>query len=412
MKKIICLLTVVFTVFIFAGCEDGSFSADMGGGDGYGSPKEDSGENQGRPKPSAGQLTSGEWSDIKNYDFYLNLFDIDSDPDTEESQRRNTFSQFINYFGFETRYMFTANVVCNGLPVGDADIELFDSSGNSLFAAKTNARGNAFLFPSYDLTNENITVRANSGGYESIQSFVNTQNNLQITLENRASIQSVLDIMFVIDTTGSMGDEIRYLQSEIADVIDSISKDNPNYTINLALLFYRDFGDDYVTRYFDFTTNITQQQQNLAKQSAGGGGDFPEAADVALQEAVEKNWNNEYATRLIFHVCDARPHTDKERQGSENRYFNAIKNAAEKGIRIIPVASSGIDFATEYLLRQEALMTGGTYIFLTDDSGIGDPHLQPTVGEFTVEYLNACMVRIVNEYITGTETEPVPYYQP
>jgi len=107
----------------------------------------------------------------------------------------------------------------------------------------------------------------------------------------------------------------------------------------------------------------------LAKQSASGGGDFPEAVDRALAEAMEKNWSSAYATRLIFHVCDAPPHTGQE---FETKYFNAIKTAAEKGIRIIPVASSGIDL--------------------------------------TVVYLNACMVRVVNEYLTGIEIPPVSYY--
>jgi hypothetical protein len=204
-----------------------------------------------------------------------------------------------------------------------------------------------------------------------------------------------------------MGDELRYLKEEISDVISKISNGNPNYTINLALLFYRDLEDEYVTRYFDFTVNIAQQQQNLSRQSANGGGDFPEAVDRALSEAVGKNWSSGYSTRLIFHVCDAPPHDNQE---NKTLYFNSIKTAAQKGIRIIPVASSGIDFATEYLLRQEALMTGGTYIFLTDDSGIGGSHLPPTVGEYTVEYLNACIVRVVSEYLTGIETEPVPYY--
>jgi hypothetical protein len=109
---------------------------------------------------------------------------------------------------------------------------------------------------------------------------------------------------------------------------------------------------------------------------------------------------------LIFHVCDAPPHDIPE---DRIRYFNAINNSAEKGIRIIPVASSGIDKATEYLLRQEALITNGTYIFLTDDSGIGGDHIEPTIGAHVVEYLNACMVRVINEYITGIETKPVAY---
>ena len=229
---------------------------------------------------------------------------------------------------------------------------------------------------------------------------------MQITLENSAAAQSVLDLMFVIDTTGSMGDELRYLKEEILDVIGKISDNNPDYTINLALLFYRDIGDEYVTRYFDFTTDIAQQQRNLSRQSANGGGDYPEAVDRALWEALGKNWSGGYATRLIFHVCDAPPH---DKQENAALFFNSVKEAARKGIRIIPVASSGINLAAEYLLRQEALMTGGTYIFLTDDSGIGYSHLPPTVGEYTVEYLNACMVRVVNEYLSGVETAPVPY---
>ncbi|MDR0455677.1 MAG: VWA domain-containing protein [Treponema sp.] len=410
MKRIWLFLGTLLFLFAASCSNDGDLLSSDDRGDGY-SPSGPSGVREGSDeengtgnRPSSGQLTCGEWNDTKNYDFYLNLFKKTEDAGVPENQRRNGFAGYIEYFGFETRYMVTVNVISDELPVGDALVELYHSE-DKLFSAKTDIRGNAYLFPSYDLTGENITIKVNGNVLQ--QSFEYDANPIQITLENNAVKKSILDLMFVIDTTGSMGDELRYLKAEISDVINSIASDNPEYTINLALLFYRDIGDDYVTRYFDFTTNISQQQQNLARQSASGGGDFPEAVDKALSEAVNKNWNNDYATRIIFHVCDAPPHAD---QGNQSLYYSAIKTAAQKGIRIMPVASSGIDRATEYLLRQEAIMTGGTYIFLTDDSGIGNEHLQPTVGEYTVEYLNACMVRIVNEYLTGIETEPVSYY--
>jgi hypothetical protein len=426
MKRLLSFF-ITFLLLLFVSCGsvsyDGESGGHGGGGGGHGggdhSPSgtpggaTDSGESgsdgEGGTvnKPNSGQLTCGEWSDIKNYDFYLNLFKITEDTSVPENQRRNGYAGFIEYFGFETRYMVTVNVISGELPVGDAVVELY-LSGDKLFSAKTDARGNAYLFPSFDVTGETITIKVNSAGESQEQSLTYNAEPVQITLENHAEKNSILDLMFVIDTTGSMGDEIKYLKSEISDVIASISSANPNYTINLALLFYRDKGDEYVTRYFDFTANISAQQQNLAKQSANGGGDFPEAVDIALSEAVGKNWNNDSATRIIFHVCDAPPHSND--QGVQTLYYSAIKTAAQKGIRIIPVASSGIDLATEYLLRQEALMTGGTYIFLTDDSGIGNAHLSPTVGEYTVEYLNACMVRVVNEYLTGIETDPVSYY--
>ncbi|MCL2180594.1 MAG: VWA domain-containing protein [Treponema sp.] len=413
MRRLLFFLVIsLFLSFLLCCAYDGYLrgGSDSGGG-GYSPEGSSSGSNddgnQYELKP--GQLTAGEWSDIKNYDFYLNLFNVNESLNINEDQRSRNFAVYKNYFGFETRFMITVNVDNQGQPVKDAVVELYDAEEplELLFTARTNVLGSAYLFPEYDLTDNSIIVRAVSGGNENSMTFVYDADNIQITLDGSAAPQSILDLMFVIDTTGSMGDELNYLKSEIANVIDGISSSNANYDIRLALLFYRDIGDDYVTRYFDFTGNINTQQENLSKQFAAGGGDYPEAVDIALSEAVEKDWSAGSAVRLIFHVCDAPPHN-----GQENKtvFYNAVRTAAEKGIRIIPVASSGVDLNTEFLLRQEALMTGGTYIFLTDDSGIGYEHLKPTIGEYVVEYLNACMIRVINEYITGEETEPVPYY--
>ena len=404
MKSKFFWIFVFLAVFMLAACAAGLVSPEesLGGG---GSDRYHS-ESGGHASPSAGKLTCGEWSDIKNYPFYLNLFKRIDSWEVDEIQRGNTFYRFRGHFGFQTLNMYTVNVISGGNPVSDAAVEVYDAN-DTKFAAKTDARGNAYLFPYYDLINKTITVKVTSGTYTETQSFTCTQNNLQVTLAGHAAARNVLDLMFVIDTTRSMGDELEYLKSEISNVIGTVSQSNSGYTIRLALLFYRDLQDEYVTRYFDFTTDIASQQIKLSQQSANGGDDFPEAVDRALSEAVAKNWSADYATRLIFHVCDAPPHSS---QTNKTLFFNSVRLAAQKGIRIIPVASSGIDYETEYLLRQEAIMTGGTYIFLTNDSGIGDNHIEPTVGDFTVEYLNACMVRVINEYLTGIETAPVPYH--
>lgn len=50
-------------------------------------------------------------------------------------------------------------------------------------------------------------------------------------------------------------------------------------------------------------------------------------------------------------------------------------------------------------MRSFAILTNGTYVFITDDSGIGNDHLEPTIGEFKVEKLNDLMVRLVDEYV-------------
>ncbi|MBR5089579.1 MAG: hypothetical protein IK093_09125, partial [Ruminiclostridium sp.] len=75
-------------------------------------------------------------------------------------------------------------------------------------------------------------------------------------------------------------------------------------------------------------------------------------------------------------------------------------NAAKLGIRIIPVASSGVDTDTEFLCRCMAMATGGTYTFLTDDSGVGYSHLEPTIGNYEVEKLNDMLVRIITDYFS------------
>jgi len=72
---------------------------------------------------------------------------------------------------------------------------------------------------------------------------------------------------------------------------------------------------------------------------------------------------------------------------------------SEMGIKIIPIASSGVDKETEFLLRFLSLTSGGTYVFLTNDSGIGGSHIEPTIGDYQVEYLNDLLVRLINGYI-------------
>jgi len=399
MKRIF-ILFITILIFLIASCNSdffisGNFSDDKLNN--YNpSPVippagEKAGNGDGPTKPDLNNLKYGEWSDINNYNFYLDLFGTAS--------ASKCFTDYIGYFGFETRYMVTVNVVSSEGPAGDVLVELLyseelPSPKDKLFSAKTDVNGNAYLFPPENLNGKSITIKVN--GIDKTLAY--NGDPIQIMLENAVEEISIFDLMFVIDTTSSMGDELRYLKYNVSDIIGKIKNANSKYTVNLALLFYRDTGDEYVTRYFDFDNDIAQQQKNLDKQSASGGGDFPEAADRALAEAVGKDWTTDNATRLIFHVCDAPPHSD---QISKDTYYNAINTAAEKGIRIIPIASNGIYLAAEYLLRQEAIMTGGTYIFLTGYSGKEAGDLPHTVGAYTEEDLDKCIVRVVNKYLTG-----------
>ncbi len=354
--------------------------------------------------PDAGQLTASEWNDLENYDFYLSLFEPTQD------QLPGIFEQYFNKGYLDTKNMISIHFHNDEVLLFGGKVELYNSSQEVIYTAFTDVFGNAYLFPKTGETDSISRVEVTYNGVNTVVNYTYTTetNTVDIDVDTTNSHEDVIEIMFVVDTTGSMGDEITFLKVELDNVISEVSRLNPNSVIKLALLFYRDTGDTYVTRYFDFTTDIEAQQIILGIQNAIGGGDFPEAVSTALYEAVNKNWSDENSTKLIFHVLDAPPHDTQE---SMTKYTEALKIASENGISIIPVASSGIDKYTEYLLRNEAMLTGGTYIFLTNDSGIGGDHIDATVDEVDVELLNQLLVRVIIEYHTGVLIDVIPFVQ-
>jgi von Willebrand factor type A domain len=166
--------------------------------------------------------------------------------------------------------------------------------------------------------------------------------------------------------------------------------------IRMGSVFYRDIGDEYVTKPFSFTTDAASLINFVKDQDANGGGDFPEAVDQGIEAAVENlQWSDHAVNRLLFLILDAPPH---DGQDQLSRIQKVVAEAQQKGIRIIPVSASGIDRSTEFILRFLSVSTNSTYVFITNDSGIGNPHLIPTVGNYTVEYLNNLMVRLITKY--------------
>ncbi len=217
----------------------------------------------------------------------------------------------------------------------------------------------------------------------------------RISLKRSCDISNSADIAFVVDATGSMGDEIAYLQEELQEIISKTSKQHKNVTLRISSVFYRDRGDEYLTRHIDFQTDPAVLTAFLKKQSAQGGGDRPEAVEDALNTALDSlHWQESARTKILFLVLDAPPH-----DAAKNKMHELIRKAAAKGIRIVPVACSGIDKSDEYLMRCIALATNGNYVFLTDDSGVGNPHIKPTTDEFKVELLNDLILRLISEMI-------------
>ena len=199
--------------------------------------------------------------------------------------------------------------------------------------------------------------------------------------------------MFTIDATGSMGDEINYLKSELKNIISRLDKSIEKKRV--ALTFYRDSGDEYIVRDFDFSEDIEDVKETLSKQNADGGGDYEEAVEQALAISMSKDWNSNAKSRLMFLLLDAPPHYTQE---NVSVIKEQIRIAQERGIKIIPVVASGANKTVEFLMRFFSVSTNGTYVFLTDDSGIGNPHLKPSASDYKIEKLNDLIVRLIEKY--------------
>jgi Mg-chelatase subunit ChlD len=216
--------------------------------------------------------------------------------------------------------------------------------------------------------------------------------------EQDRSPRQALDLGFLVDATGSMGDEMTYLQSELKDIVRRVRAVEPELDIRVSVVFYRDQGDAFVTRSLPFTRTIDDAVSFMSATSADGGGDFPEDMNAGLEDMMRQRWSRDAVPQMLFLLADAPP---QQYIGADYTYHDAIRDAATKGIAIYPVAASGVDKPTEFLFRAMAVMTGGKYVFLTDDSGVGDSHEEPDITGYKVERLNDLMVREIRAYVAG-----------
>lgn len=340
-----------------------------------------------RDQPQSNQLTAGEWNDIDHREFWIDLMN------------NQEWSAQQAHWGFYTKRKISIRLQNNQqIPLNNYTVTALNKS-TILWKAQSNFEGKAELWPSfYSNEQKNITIVVNApDGKELYKKEIKPNfDKLNITMDRTAEKIRDLDVLFMVDATGSMGDEINYLKSELDDIIGRLNN-NQQLNTRTALVFYRDHGDEYLIRDFGFDQNLSNVKQNLSRQNANGGGDFEEAVDEAMDNAInQQRWTKSTASaKIMFMILDAPPHYDAEKVKSLQR---SVKEASAKGIILIPVMASGIDKNTEFLMRFMAMGTNGTYVFITDDSGIGNSHLKPTVGNYEVEHLNNLLNRLIQKY--------------
>lgn len=174
-----------------------------------------------------------------------------------------------------------------------------------------------------------------------------------------------VDVVFVLDTTGSMGGLIQTAKEKIWSIATTMASAQQTPDIRIGLVAYRDRGDSYVTKVVDLSDDLDSVYATLMDFEAQGGGDTPESVNKALYDAVhEMSWSEQdQAYQVIFLVGDAPPHMDY----NEIRYPEIVATAEQKGIVINTIQCGSIPSAIEPWTQIASLGHGN--FFQVDQAG-------------------------------------------
>jgi len=176
-----------------------------------------------------------------------------------------------------------------------------------------------------------------------------------------------VEVVFCLDTTGSMGGLIDAAKRKIWTIANQIASGKPTPRLKIGLVAYRDRGDQYITRIFDLTDDLDAVYGHLKEFRADGGGDAPESVNQALHESVTKiNWSADKKTlKIIFLVGDCPPHLD---YANDVQYPETCKRAVEKRI-IINTVQCGNDRQTQDIWEKICRLAEGRYVQIDANGG-------------------------------------------
>jgi Mg-chelatase subunit ChlD len=342
------------------------------------------------------EVRAGEVDDNENWAEYLEY-------------RRDYRGPFVHDVDITERYIITA-LDAENHPILDATVTIWDGQ-YKVWEARTFATGQTVFFPrSVGLTqSQSFIVSVNKDGVaHTFELPRGQQESWVVKLDQYSSQRSRvnLDVLFLLDSTGSMSDEISALQSSILSIADQIDHLRSRPDLRFGLVTYRDRGDAYVVAKVDFTDHVRAFSDQLSQIRASGGGDYPESLNEALYTSIyDMDWREEDTIRLIFLVADAPPHLD---YGQDFDYAQEMAVALANGIKIFPIAASGTDDQAEYIFRQMAQFTQARFIFLTYEgpsSSGGEPGDVSTmnVSSYGVQDLDDLVVRLVKDELSHQE---------
>jgi hypothetical protein len=250
----------------------------------------------------------------------------------------------------------------DGQPVSDAEVRLV-AAGEVLHVARTFGDGITQVFPHLATsTLGEVTLEIRRGDTVVRRPYTvgaDLDVTLPVQLPHDAAVP--VDVAIVLDTTGSMSDELSRIKATLARTVSKLEGLERPVDLRVGAVYYRDRGDDYVTQVVPLTPEIGAFERRLRRVQAGGGGDGPESLNQGLAEGVhDLDWRP-HAAKVGFLIADARPHMD---YANDVPYGTTALDALEQGVRVHTVAASGLDEVGSLVFRQVAQITRGEFIFI------------------------------------------------
>ncbi len=312
-------------------------------------------------------IAAGEWDDNANYREFLRYLA------NEESLPIHRVDVS------ERRFLVVRDVA--GKPVPRCRVTVTDENQHQT-TLTTLTSGRAILFPHGEgLTGRNLTATAScpGNGLPATRAFALDDQDgavdLRLTGNRELPEGRPVDVAFILDTTGSMGEEIDAVRTTIGKVAHELGRQN--FQVRLGLVEYKDRGDAFVTKVHQFSSSSERFLADVAQVTAGGGGDLPESVNEGLQVGLTRlAWGQDSVARFAFLIGDAPPHLD---YANDADYAVEMKRAAHQGIQVFTVAASGMDALGQAVFRQVAEYTGATNLFVLrggagpQSTGAGDP---------------------------------------
>jgi len=339
---------------------------------------------------------------------------------SDDNAQFGYFVDFLKKFGEVEHYAYNISerlivrvLDAAGKPVANARVSV-QADGKTLATGLTYSDGGYRFYPAaYGTQATSFELRAESGRLSARLSARRDGPRLvELKLQGPRVVPEPLplDVLFVMDTTGSMGEEIQRLKSTIEIIYANLEELKPRPRVRFGLVLYKDRGDEYITEVTPFTGDLEAFQASLDPVEAAGGGDGPEDLESALDDAVNAmDWNKD-GLRLAFVVTDAEAHLDYNR---DYTYISAATDARARAIKLYTIGTGGLPIEGEYLLRQVSQLTDARYIFLTygedgeSEGGAEGSVSHHTGANFQTDKLEAIIIRFVKEEVANLSDTPL-----